>query len=436
MNVFLRMTCAMLSLCLLIFLNSCSKTEVPTPELDFTIESTPGFEVESTYENGWIKEAYQYDDNIGVKMAEFEYHENGYIKHCKSYTFSNGQYSVASHYLAMEVTRDESNLPIQSIYYNPDDSKRAEIIYEKGLITEKKIYDDDQTIICSYENGRIETVTSNLNEGVVQITYHHFNETKTISITKEGESIFEADIPIFSKVGEGLSKIDHHPRANRLSEETTTENILNSTFSSSITYKSVFEPYRIMPVPIIYGQSSFSDLLDGYFSRDFDLFRMIVEEFPYFEDGFLHSGFNILSDEITIIPSIATSEAVKVEMNEDVTSFQLKYGDEFLRKRIFGKYGFTIGTLRNLPSDPSLREQLKDLANKKTNYILNNSEALTIEEETLLSNIFFELKMHSPVLGIHGMVLSSQSDYLSAISQIENNDNYVIQKIFKGYDLL
>ncbi|WP_420316203.1 hypothetical protein [Ekhidna sp.] len=417
-----------------LLLVSCSNDDSPIEVTsDFTINSTDNFQIESSHENGWIKEATMYSDLTGLKISEFEYHENGYIKHCKSY--SHGGLSTDNHYLNMEVFRDENNLPTQSIYYNPDGSVQAEITYEEGLIKEKKIYKNDQSTICSYVDGRIQVVVSDLEAGQVEMTYNYIDNVKNIKVIKQGDVEFESEISLLSDGGEGISTIDNHARSNRFVKENSSINILNSTFTTSSDWEGFFEPEKIMPIPLIYSESNFFGLLNGYFSHEFDAFRMMVEEFPVFEDDYILSKFNIQSEEVSFNPSIASSEEVKMEMSANLVDFELKYGDEFLRKKIIGKYGFTIAVLRNLPSDPVLRSEIKNLAYKKVGSILG-SEDLTTDEDILLSKVFFEYKFFSPVLGINGKVLTSNTDYEIGIDLINNNQEYTIQKIYKAYDLL
>ncbi|SNT11109.1 hypothetical protein SAMN05421640_2324 [Ekhidna lutea] len=419
-----------------ILLISCTKDESPTPAPDFTIQSTPTFEVVSTYSNGWIEKAITYDGSFGLKKEEFEYHENGFIRSCKTYGFKDFDYQAANHYLEREVFRDNKNQPKKSIYYNPDGSVKAEILFEDGLIKEKVVYSGDQTINYTYNAGIIHQTEIIADDQTTRIEFNQLSDARGVEVIRESNVDYVTTLPYDPVAGEGLNTTDDNSRGNRFAGEPISTNNINTAYSASVSWNYGFEAYEYAPVPMLYSKTNYFGLLNGYFSTEFDFYRQVVEQYPFFEDEFLAGKFEILSEEASFYPSITTREAVKSEIEADPTAFKMKYGDHYLHKIISGKYGFIIGTMRNLPSDFALRNQLKELAYKKANHILGSSVGLTEQEELMLSKVFFELKYFSPILGSSGVVLDTNETYETIIYEIENTDPFVLQKVYRTYDYL
>ena len=326
---------------------SCSDDDNEPSTSDFGIISTETFEVISSYENGWIQEAISYDIS-GNKLAEIEYHANGFIKSCNVYTPRVDDIPVHT----LTVSRDASNQPVQAIYYNADGSVLAEINYQNGLLKDKTVYKPSFTIVSTYTDGEIQKQVCSSDDGVVStITYDNTNQERQIQVMNNNVLAYETILPLLPVAGEGVNTANDQVQKNRFEGEETNDNTLNSSFASSISWEGLYDLREIQPPSKVYDLFSTYSLPNGYFSKDFDYYRMAMEEYPFIESEILLGKFYLLENVISVKNSITISEEISNEIAADADAFKFQYGDQYLSDIIYGKYGFVIGSIRNLPTD-------------------------------------------------------------------------------------
>lgn len=59
------------------------------------------------------------------------------------------------------------------------------------------------------------------------------------------------------------------------------------------------------------------------------------------------------------------------EMQENPFLFELKYGNEYIEKIYYGKNIFVIGALRNMPTNDKAATEIKDIARKHMNGLID-----------------------------------------------------------------
>lgn len=423
-----RMAKSILFLASFVVLVSCNKDEESVP-LDFSIKSTQTFKIISTYENGWIQEAVYYDISGNI-LSEIEYHANGFIKSCDVYTPRVDNIPV----LSLSVTRDENNLPLQSIYYYTDGSVLSKINYQNGLLKDKTVYSLVYTTVSTYTDGVIQKQESTSDEGVVStLTYDYTNQERQLKIVNNDVIEHEEVLPLLAVSGEGVNTESDQILGNRFKDQQISERTLNTSFSTGIAWEGLNDFENIQPAPLIYDLTSTADLPQGYFSLAYDFYRMAMEQYPFIESALLQGKFFYADKAFSVVRSIPVNEEIDNEIANDANAFNLKYGNQYLSDVVFGKYGYVVGTIRNLPSDTQLRKQLMDLAYKKASFILGSEIPLSADEKTTLSNVFFELKFFSPTLGADGIVLKTPKNYEDISEMISNSDNWNIQEVYEAY---
>ncbi|WP_187696247.1 hypothetical protein, partial [Xanthovirga aplysinae] len=287
---------------------------------------------------------------------------------------------------------------------------------------------------------KIEKLGTN-NEEVTQVSYDYLEEKRTFTI-KYGDWLIESkDFPLENKLGDGFSTFEDVPLSNYMGEVQSNERSVFTGESSSISWEMEFDPLDYIPAPLIYDHNlepTTSWKPEVTSRANGDIYRSVTEQYPFTEYGLLFSGGKWIDKEYSYYPSIETREEIKKQLDENTDQFTSIYGDQFNYKNFSGRYFFTVGTLRNLPSDHSLREQIKDIAWKHaSNLISGETIEISEEEKGLFSRVFFELKVHSPTFeDVNGIVINNHEDYIKAVKIHDNAPLEIIQKVFKKYESL
>ena len=150
--MFKKLHLSLLLFSLTLLVASCERDDEMLEQPDFSIKPSLNFKIESSYANGWIKNA-RYQGLDATPTEIFEYYENGYIKSAQVFA------SYPNQHMYMEVSRSEDNLPLWSKYYRPDGSLWFTTEYENGLPTQKTIIDASATTVYEYANGELQQNT-------------------------------------------------------------------------------------------------------------------------------------------------------------------------------------------------------------------------------------------------------------------------------------
>lgn len=411
---------------------SC-KNDSPEPGPDLSINSTDNFEVISSYDNGWIKEGTKKDPS-GTPMAAFEYHENGYLKSVNTYQ------RFPIHYLFSSLERDVSNNPLSAKYYYPNGDTFISILYENGHISSKTLFSEDGTeTVSNYQNGLIQRIerSNNQNDRITSVAYDHDAQKRVLTITVGTTIIRTEELPLNDELGNGINTLDDLLLSRFASPTELNERRLLTAQSSSLRWKFSLDPLTHMPAPILYDRwlNRVPEMDVRMIGYD-DTYRSVSEQYPFAESRILVSNFQSVDNEVCFFPEIETLRVLGTELQENLDEFTEAYGDEFNNQNFYGKYLVTVATLRNLPTDPVVRDQIEEIAFKHASYLVSDNEiySITQEEETLLSQVFFELKAHSSSLdNVNGVVINTPADYEEVIQSLEDAPLEIIQKEFKKY---
>jgi antitoxin component YwqK of YwqJK toxin-antitoxin module len=414
-----------------VLLSSCEKEEnVPQP--DYSIGSTSRFELLDQHQNGWIKQGrYQLS---GDPTEEFEYYENGYIKSAKVYA------SYPQQHLYMEVSRSEDNKPLWSKYYHPDGTLWFETEYKNGLPSVKKVYCEAGTAIHTYSNGELSTVEFTAADGssTATTTYNKAAETRNVIITRNGETVLNENYAYREQVGAGIYTNTHVPIANPFGAIENSYYKLNQSYSQTPAWENDADPISFMlPYRLFDEFYNPANYFATRFAVSTELYQSVIEQYPVTERGVLigggkyEDGYEAFSNQWEVRDSLA-----KV-YEEDPELYKLKYGNEYVEKVGYGKVFFIIGAIRNLPTDSNLADDIKNIARKRMEAMINGSTGITREEEEKLDKVWFEVKFFS-TLKEHrgGVVINSFADYKNAIEQMVDRESSVIQLQYKSVENL
>ena len=416
-----------------VLLSSCEKEDHNDPQTDYTIESDSSFELISQHPNGWIKEGRisSYYSGEDVPSDEFEYYENGNIKSAKVYT------TYPQQHLYMEVSRSEDNKPLWSKYYTPKGDLWFETEYVNGLPSVKKVYSDKGTAVHTYTDGDLVSVefTTVDNEGASTTVYDRTAGTRKVTITQDGETVLEEEYQ-YENFGDGVISSNEVPLANPFEDTEGSYRKLLESFSHSPLWE-----YSADPIEYINPYRTFSEFYvrEPKFATEFavssDLYQSIIEQYPVTEDEVL-----ILSSKYTegigsFLPPFEERRALKNEMEQNPSLFELKYGNRYVEKIKYGKNIFIIGALRNMPTGNSAADEIKTLAEKHMNAIIDGNNQLSTEEMEILDKVWFEVKFFS-TLKMHrnGVVLNTTEDYNAAAEEVFDAESSVIQLQYVSFD--
>jgi hypothetical protein len=435
----------MLGIAMSILLFSCNSDEPDIieedPAPDFSITSTDDFEIVSRYPNGWIKEAIK-TQSSGNKMHEVTYHENGYLNSYKVYY----QIEPYAGGIKFEHQRSEQNLPISSKYYDTDGNLHAELGYENGLLTSKKIYGDGFVTESIYEDDKIISSNKEIeSEGIsIAISYDYETNEKSMVVTKSGEITFEKTEPLGDILANAYDHMDDMELLNVMDNDyEISERRILTGLGGSITQENYFEASDVANVELYYSTLGFDDMEQFGYSNEFHslkgalngrLFRGVAEQYP-FNQGMTFVGLGRSIDrEYSVTSSwLVDTKAEELE-NELGDNFSLLYGNTYVQSYVTGKYAIYIGTLRNLPTDSELRQQLIDIAFKHTEWIAYGTEPITEEESELLDRVFFEFKVHGSAENfLDGIILSTHEEYLTYVEELQEADNQIVQLQLREY---
>jgi hypothetical protein len=412
-------------------LSSCEKEEnVPQP--DYSIGSTSHFELLDQHQNGWIKQGrYQLS---GDPTEEFEYYENGYIKSAKVYA------SYPQQHLYMEVSRSEDNKPLWSKYYHPDGTLWFETEYKNGLPSIKKVYSEAGTAIHTYSNGELSTVEFTAADGssTATTTYNKAAETRNVIITRNGETVLNENYAYREQVGAGIYTNTHVPIANPFGAIENSYYKLNQSYSQTPAWENDADPISFMlPYRLFDEFYNPANYFATRFAVSTELYQSVIEQYPVTERGVLigggkyEDGYEAFSNQWEVRDSLA-----KV-YEEDPELYKLKYGNEYVEKVGYGKVFFIIGAIRNLPTDSNLADDIKNIARKRMEAMINGSTGITREEQEKLDKVWFEVKFFSNLKEHRGgVVINSFADYENAIEQMVDGESSVIQLQYESVENL
>ncbi len=403
-------------------LSSCEK-EDNVPQTDYSIESASHFELINQYQNGWIKQArYQMS---GMPTEEFEYYENGYIKSAKVYA------GYPQQHLYMEVSRSEDNKPLWSKYYSPDGELWFETEYINGFPSVKKVYSEEGMAIHHYTKGELSSVefTAADNSSTSITSYNAAAGSRKVTITSNGQTIFDEDYAYQEQVGAGIYTSSHVPVANPFGATEISYFKLNQSFSQSPAWHNDADPIEFMlPYRLFDGFYNPGHYFATRFTVSSELYQSVIEQYPVTEKGALigggkyEDGYEYFQNKWEVLDSLA-----KV-YNENPALYKLKYGNEYVEKAGYGKIFFVIGAIRNLPTNGNVADDIKDIARRQMDAMLYENTGITAEEQEILDKVWFEVKFFS-TLKEHrdGVVINSSEDYNNAIQKINDAELSVIQ---------
>jgi hypothetical protein len=430
---------------IVVSLSSCDDTPT-SPAPDFGIVSTETFKVLETYENGWIKRAEQYNTNNKI-LREFSYYQNGYLERYKLYRerLQNHQ-AVTTLYLEHE--RTEADQPIRSKYYDVNGNLFAELLYSDGLLASKVIHYKDTKTTWLYQQGSIQSVEkadSQTGETAL-VTYDYSANKRFIKISVPGKSERIVEAPLRRDLGTGFNATDDILLLNILGENSEfSVTTINHSSWTSLSRETAVDVNELGFAPIEYYDlendfvAKFGSLNEAYAMKNLlnsNFNRSWMEQYPFTEGTVLIAKSRSIESQYRLKDNllddvIASTKNLRAMYAED---FERLYGDGYVTKFHTGKTLFIIGTIRNLPSDPTLRGQVLDAAEKYANDLMNDQNTVTQEEKNLLSRVFFQLKAHSNLLEANGRILKSYADYNDVVDMIDTADavsvNFVLVEHF------
>lgn len=412
-------------------MSSCDKDE-NVPQTDYSIESTERFEITGQYQNGWIKQG-QYHRS-GELTEEFEYFENGYIKSAKVYS------SYPQQHLYMEVNRSEENKPLWSKYYHPNGELWFETDYANGLPLVKKVYSELGTAIHSYINGELSSVVFTVtdNSSISTTTYNIAEGTRNVSITSSGQIILDESYPYQEQVGAGVCTYNDVPVANAFGATESSYTKLNQSFSASPSWQNDADPREFMfPYRLFNEFYNPGDNFATRFAVSTDLYQSVIEQYPITENGVLIGGGSY-QDGYDYLPyNWEVRDSLSKMHNENPALYELKYGNEYVEKVGYGSVFFVIGAIRNLPTNSQTANDIKNIAQKRMNELLNGHTSLSPEEQEMLNKVWFEIKFFSSLKAHRsGLVLNSNEDYENAMEELNNAELSVIQLKYQSVENL
>lgn len=412
-----------------VLLSSCEKAE-NVPETDYSIESTPHFDLISQHQNGWIKQG-QYQ-LVGGPTEEFEYYENGFIKWAKVYA------SYPQQHLYMEIYRSEDNLPLWSKYYNPDGELWFETQFTNGLPSVKKVYSEEGTAIHSFTDGELNSIefTAADNTRTTTTTYSANTGTRHVVVTSNGQIILEETYPYREQVGAGIYSHYSVPVANPFGATETSYYKLNQSFFQNPSWQMDSDPIEYMfPYRLFDEFYNPGNYFATRFALDTDLYQSVIEQYPVTENGVLIGGGKYEDGYESFYNQWEVKDSLATVYNENPTQYKLKYGNEYVEKVGYGKIYFVIGAIRNLPTSANAVDKIKAIAQKQMMAMLNNTSGITNEEQEMLDKVWFEVKFFSTLKEhLNGVVINSAEDYEKAIQEFNDAEPMVIQFQYQSND--
>ncbi len=421
----------------IVFATSCNNddTEItPVTEPDFSINSSEYFKIDEKYDNGWIKSARRVD-YLGKTEYEVVYHPNGYLAEYKVY------HTILSDGLKMEHSRNDSNQPLQSKYYDLNGNLYASLLYENGLLNQKKIYGENTTTTFLYDDGSISSINKvNTQTGTTASALYDYTQgLRQVEVSKDDGTVYNIQTSI-DGLGSCYASFDDMSLANITdgNVELKSNNIYTSLFSS------VNQEYSITPIDLLGATSLYYYVppkeyvtLFGY-SKDFAtikstlndfLFRNIAEQYPFTEGAIFIGYSEYYHKNYTGISHQVLNEKLNEYRASYGDDFELLYGDSYVRSYVTGKLNYYIATLRNLPTDPDLKEEIVDIAQKHTQWIVTGNNEISEEKREMLDRVFYEFKVHSST-GIDqgGIVVNNLEEFDAAIAQINEAEHTIIQQ--------
>lgn len=410
---------------------SCEKDENVVPP-DYSIQSTPSFELISKNSKGWIEKARYLRD--GAPSEEFEYHENGFIKSAKVYA------SYPQHHLYMEVSRSEDNKPLWSKYYTSEGELWFETQYSNGFPAVKKVYSDAGTAIHTYAHGELKSINFTAADGSTSAftTFDAAAATRKVTISRNGETILEEVYPYPEQPGAGIYTATQVPVANPFGSPEVSYMKHNQSYSQSPVWENDADP-----IGMLLPYRLFEDFYNpGYdfatkFAVSTELYQAVIEQYPVTEKGVLLGGGKFEADFDFLQIDWEVRDSLSQVYAEDPELYTLKYGDEYLEKVGYGKIFFVIGALRNLPTNGDMADRIKNIASRKMSAMISNSADITAEEQKILNKVWFEVKFFSTLKQhLNGVVIASPEDYARAVEAINNAEVSVIQLQYKKVENL
>ena len=101
----------------------------------------------------------------------------------------------------------------------------------------------------------------------------------------------------------------------------------------------------------------------------------------------------------------------------------------------YGKIIFMIGALRNMPTGDKAAKEIKNLARKKMDFILDGKDQLTAKEQEILDKVWFEVKFFSTLKSHrNGIVLNNNNDFNAVIKEYEDSESSIIQLEYAAFE--
>lgn len=418
--------------CYLLF--SCTSVEETSPadsnsKYNFEIESSYNLEIISHHENGWIKEGIKKDEGL---RSEFEYFENGNLKSTKLFD------TYPEDYMCMEVMRNSNNETLWSKYYHPDGSIWFETQYDNGLHDKKIIYNESNITTHFYSDGAITSseVRSTNGDLISKTDYNQEVGTRVVTVMKDDNIIYQETLSFEEAFGNGIHQNSYTLVGNPFDNpDIQNPTPLLTSSGSSIAWWSYPSHPRFLVTPNrFYSYYSHPEHLN-YAITD-DIYQSVLEQYPFLEtDEVLHTESRRIQEQQYFRDLSDGHESIHESYNSNKELFTLKYGDSYIFKKTFGRYQFTLGVIRNLPTESDTAEKIKEIAEKKMEYLLNGTAELNEEETELLEKVWFEIRHFSPSLHRStGIIIESFEQYNNILNQYMDGEDYILQKEYRSFE--
>ncbi|MDT0685054.1 hypothetical protein [Autumnicola psychrophila] len=342
----------------------------------------------------------------------------------------------------MEVSRSEDNKPLWSKYYNPDGDLWFETRYENGLPLIKKVYSENGTTVYNYSSGDLTSTefTAADNGSFQKLAFDAGTGQRTLTITKNEETILNENYPYQEKFGSGINTNAYMPLGNPFGVSETSYFHIDESFSQSLTWHINVNPLEYMfPYRLFDGFSynNYRPQSGVSLAVTDNLYQSIIEQYPVTEDGVLVGCFKYQHGYDNFNSAGKAGDSLREVYHENPDLFELKYGDQYISKVGYGKNYIIIGAIRNLPTNGNAANNIKDLARRQMQTIIYDYESISPEEQEILDKVWFELKFFS-TLKEHrnGVVLNSYEDYLDVVQEVEDAELSIIQLFYSRFEYL
>jgi hypothetical protein len=325
----------------------------------------------------------------------------------------------------MEVSRSEDNQPMWSKYYNANGKLWLETQYNNGITASKKVYAEEGTAEYRYANGNHAAIeyTSAVGSTKTAVTYNIAEGFRHVHITEYEQVVLNENLPLEEQVGTGLYQFTEVPVANPFGDAETNYQVVNQSFFSRPGWEGNADPnYYLAPYRLPDALYTPGSAFATRFALSTEVCQSVIEQYPVTENEVLLGGSQHIDGYHAFKSSAVVRDFLAKVRDANPELYELKYGNEFLEKVYLVKSYVVVGAIRNMPTESSAANKVKNIARKHMYALLSNGEGISSTEQEILNKVWFEIKFFS-TLKIHQnrLVIDSYQAYDTALKAVNNS---------------